>query len=293
MNIDGQTLHIRRAVSDSLPISINYQTIGQTSAVKQIANHLSAIAQKYELNPETVRFSIPARFSLIKRLPVDASIPAEEYPEIAAYSMEKYWGEKPENYHVYLPEYLIQRENFQEILLLAIRKEVLQFFEDVASQAQMNVEMVTPDCFPVEEFLRTIHPNLEGDVLLLGWQRRGYDVIISNSQNFLEYQFRPYNSELESIEQIEDNDLLSRFDVFIDELQQPSVLDKPRFQFKSIFMFGFHFKQEWIDPLQAQTSIPIRLFNLENTDVFRLAAESQEISSDRLYQMIQPISNIF
>jgi hypothetical protein len=293
MTIDGKTLHIRRAVSDSLPLSINYQTIHQSTATKQIANHLSAIAQKYELHPGTIRFSIPARFSLIKRLQVDAAIPPEEHQNVAAYTMEKIWGESPDNYHVYLPDFLIQEEQFQELLMVAIRKNVVQFFEEVAAQAQMEVEIITPDCFTVEEFFRTIHPDFSGQALLLGWQRRGYDVIVSSAQNFLEYQFKPYNSQLESIEQIDEEDLLSKFDVLIEELQQPSVLDKPRYQFNAIYLFGFHFKPEWLEPLRAQTSIPIHLFNLENTDVYRLAAESQEMSSDRLYQMIQPISNIF
>lgn len=293
IDVEERTIHIKRAVSESLPLTIDQQSISQPIAIKQVANHLDAIAQKNQLTAGRVRFTIPGRFAVIKKIQVDEAIPAGHYPEIVSYQLEKTWKESPDNYQLYLPEYHRQKNGYTEILALAVRKEVLNFFEEAARQAHLELESLTPACFTVDEFFRTLHPSFDDEVLLLGWQRRGYDIIISDSQEFVDYQFRPYNANFSAIEQIDDEEILSRFDALIEDLRQPATFDKPLHEFSAIYIYGFHFQPEWLDFVRAQVQIPVYLFNLNESDIYHLAAESQEISSDRIYQIIEPVSNIF
>ena len=240
-----------------------------------------------------MRFTIPGRFTIIKKIQVDEAIPADNYPEIVSYQFEKSWKESPDNYRIYLPRYNRQKNGYNEILALAVRKEVLSFFEEVAREANLELESLTPACFTVDEFFRTLHPSFDDEVLLLGWQRRGYDAVISDSQEFVDYQFRPYNSNLDAIEQVDDEEILSRFDALVEDLRQPTSIDKPLHEFSAIYIYGYHFQAEWLDFVRAQVQIPVHLFNLNESDIYHLAAESQEISSDRIYQIIEPVSNIF
>lgn len=293
LSVEERVINIQRAVSESLPVSINYQNFQQSTTAKQIANQLIGLMQRYELSPGTVRMTLPGRFTVIKKVVVDQSIPKENYKELALFELENSLEEPQENFHVYMPEFTSDNADYRELLVVAIRKSVLEFFNEISETAKLNVQIIAPSCFTIDELYRKLHPGLEGQTLLLGWQRRGYDVIISDKNNFINYMFRPYNTNFDSIEQLDEGELLSSFDVLLEELKHPPVLQKPLYDIQSVLFYGFHFKNQWLDLIKAQVPMPVRIFNAENGSNYQIVNRSQDISDDQIFQMIESVSNIF
>ena len=293
LSVENKVINIKRAVNDSLPILINNQTIQQSTSAKLIANQLNAIVQKYEIKSQNVRIAIPGRFSNIKKIVIDESIPEDSYRDLVVYEFEKSWDEQPENYQIFMPEFMRENGAFRELLAVAIRKSILKFFEEICESAQIQADIITPSCFTVDEFFRSLHPEIDEHALILGWQRRGYDVIISDKQNFINYCFRPYNFNLDPIEQVDEEGLLSAFNMLFEEIQHPSALEQPLYNIQSIYFYGYHFKLEWLETIKRQVNVPVNLLNLDQSSIYKLAPESQEVTADRIFQLIEPISNIF
>jgi len=293
LTVDDKVINIKRAVSDSLPVSINFQSLKQPNVAEDVAAQLRTLVELKNLKTGKTRVTIPGRFAVIKKIVVDKSIPENQHQGLVNYEFQKSWKEDPQNYTIFLTNYKHDLESMNELLAVGIRKEVLKFFESVLEKAQLDAVSISPNCFTVDEFFRALHPNVHGDCLILGWQRRGYDVIVSNSQNFVNYSFRPYNSNLDPIEQIEEEELISGFDVLLEEIKHPPVVEKPLYDIQSVYFYGFHFKPAWLELMGAQVHTPLHLLNLDGSDSFRLAAESKEISAKEVFQIFEPISNIF
>lgn len=292
-SVRDNTIHLEKAVSESLPLSINYQTVGQAVSAKQVANHLRALVQKYELQPADVRFGIPPQFTIIKKIKVDDSVPVQNYREIAQFEMEKSWNIPSREFRIYLPDYSRKSGPYSEILVVAIRNSVLRFFEDVAQAAQFRLSSLTPYCFTIDEFFRTLYPNMEGEVLLLGWQRKGFDITICDKDNFIDYFYRSYNAGMQSIDQIEEEELFSGFDVIWEEIQQPPVLDKPLHRISSVYLYGYYFKPDWLEAIASRVNVPVKLLNPDESAHYRIESRNSEFSATRIYRIIESISNIF
>lgn len=291
--IENQIIDVKKAVSDSLPLSIDADTLEQSTSVKQIANQINAVAQKYELKSDKVRLTIPSRFSLIKKVTVDESIPEENYRDVVSMEFSSSWDESPENYHLYLPEYMRKRNGYKELLAVGLRKKVLEFFEKIGEEAQIGVESIAPTCFPVDEFFRTLYPDKEGQTLLVGCQRRGYDLLILDQINFLHYTFRPYTSNLDKIDQLDEEDVVSNFQSVFEELQHPPILENPVFHVNSIYFYGFHFKPGWLELIREEVNVPVDLLNFEKSSTFRLTTENSQVKTGEIFQFAEPLSNIF
>ncbi len=293
LSVEEDKLGVNRAVSESLPVSINHETIYQPQTVDAIAKGLVKIAEKNHLARGKVRFSIPGRFALIKKVHIDRDIDPQHYPEIVAYNLEKTWSEPRQNYSLFLPEYSQSVGRYREVLAVAIQNQVLEFFDRVAEKAALELESLTPNCFNVDQLFRRATPEFEEPALLLGWQRRGYEIIISDKKDLLYCTFRPYDMNLQPIEQIDDDELLSRFDALLEELRQPPNLETVLYDIKEIYFYGIHFKPEWLELLTAQVPLPMYLMNFDWSSNYSVNIQTQEINEKELYQFLEAVANIF
>ncbi len=291
--LDESNIVIRRAVSDSLPLIIDHKSLNQTESINQISKKLVTLIEQNSFSKEKVRFTFPSKFSLIKKIALDSTISSENYNEFIFFELEKIWEEPSENYQIYQLEKVEASEGLTEILILAVRKKVIQYFQDIAEFSGLELDVLTPSCFTVDELYRQLYPDAKGQTLIIGWQRRGYDIIISTPEQFIHYDFKPYNTDLNTIEQIDEEYLLSSFDLLLDEIQSPPVLDRSLFNIKTIVFYGYHFKAEWLDIIQAQVQLPIKLFNVDTNSAFQLKIQDALLSAENIFQFVEPISNIF
>ncbi len=293
LKIENNKIELERAVSESLPVSINFNTLQDASSHQQISDHLKTIIEKNNLSQFAARVSIPGYFALIKKIQLDSDIPVENFPDIAQYEFEKSIDDTVDQFMIYLPDYNRTIGKHQEKLAVGIRKNVLNFFDDIFKQLNIRIESISPNCFNVEDSFRKIYPDKNELSVLLGWQRRGHDVIISDGQNFVNYNFRPYNSNLDPIEQIEEEELLSSFDIILEEIKHPTVVEQPIYNIESIYCYGFHFKPEWLEMIKAQVTVPAHQIMINESSPYQIVSEKTDFSSDKIFQIFEPISNIF
>ncbi len=291
-SVENEAIHLERAVSDSLPISINHSTINDPSTAKEIGIKLKNLSNEEGLNTKQVRLNFPGRFAIIKKVMVDKNIDPQHYPEIVAFNLSQAWKEPKENYSLFIPEFSRSAGTYREVMAVAILNRITDFFSAIAEEAGLNVENVSPSCFTVDNFFRQMDFDYNNHVLLLGLQRRGYDVIISDKQDIVRYSFRPYDADLKPIDQIEEDEFISHFDNLLDEIKQPTALSKPLYDIHSIYFYGFHFKPVWLDMIQAQIQIPVSLFNLNQSAAYNVTIHDPDIDATKLYQFIEPLSNI-
>jgi Tfp pilus assembly PilM family ATPase len=202
--LDENTIKLNKVVSDSLPRIIDHETINDSTFSTEITELIKTLRDINQFDAEKIRISLSNKFSMIKKIRVDKTIPAENFNDLVLFELDKSWEESSENYNIYLVEEIKKRESYTDLLVVIVRKNVLNFFENVFESANFEVEVITPSCFIIDEFYRKLYTVSPGEVLLLGWQRRGYDILISNENSFINYSFKPYNSDLDSIEQLDD-----------------------------------------------------------------------------------------
>jgi hypothetical protein len=291
-NKDGSKIGLNSAVSDSLPRILDHQTLLDPKVLNEFVDLINLLRESHQFNAKPTRISLSNKFSLIKKIQVDHTIPSDRFNEIILFEFEKSWQESLKNFQIYMVESTKASSTSTELLVVAIRKKVLEFFQNLVEASNLEAELITPSCFTMDEFYRKLHPNSTGPDLLLGWQRRGYDILISDQNHLINYAFKAYNSNMDSIEQIDEDNLISSFENLIEEIQHPSMLTKPLYDIKSIYMYGFHFRPEWLELVRAQSQIPVEIFDFNSNSSFPISIDNSEILKDRIYQFMEPISNI-
>lgn len=280
-------IHLDRAVFETLPVFINHQTIQQKLTTTKLTNFIKDIVKKNNLNTKNIHLSIPGRFALIKKMDLDPAIPADLIEETIKFEFEKFWEESGQNYHIYIPE----KTKNEKFIAVAIRKSVLEFFNQIFEAAQLQLNAISPSCLTVEELARVFYPKSSGQSLLLGWHRRGLDAIITENRVFQQYLFRNYNENLSPIESVSEFDLANAFSNLLFEFQQPKILEAPLMDIQTIYNFGYYFKPEWLDFMRSRIQIPINLFNIDASSVYTVTTTESVIAPEQIFKYIEPISN--
>ena len=280
-------IHLDRAVFETLPVFINHQTIQQKLTTTKLTNFIKDIVKKNNLNTKNIHLSIPGRFALIKKMDLDPAIPADFIEETIKFEFEKFWEESGQNYHIYIPK----KTKDEKFIAVAIRKSVLEFFNQIFEAAQLQLNTISPSCLTVEELARVFYPKSSGQSLLLGWHRRGLDAIITENRVFQQYLFRNYNENLSPIESVSEFDLANAFSNLLFEFQQPKILEAPLMDIQTIYNFGYYFKPEWLDFMRSRIQIPINLFNIDASSVYTVTTTESVIAPEQIFKYIEPISN--
>ncbi len=290
---EENTLNIHRAAFEKLPIPINHKTLTEKKTVTRLSAFLGDLARKNSFQQTKIRLGIPGHFVIIRKIIPDSFIPEDKHQELIGYELEKLWEEPVTNFRIYLPTEHNPGRETKEILVVAVRKTVLDFFDTIFEKAQLELDSVSPSCFGIEELFRLVFPHPTGQFLLLGWHRRGFEAIISENQNFQNYFFRSYTKNLDPIERVTEFDLANGFSNLLFDIQQPSSLENPLYDLQTIYNFGYYFKPEWLDFMRSRIQIPSTLFTLDSSAGINLTTEDKQVSAENFYQYVESISNIF
>ena len=59
----------------------------------------------------------------------------------------------------------------------------------------------------MDDLFKKFFPDQIGQSLLVNFTERGYELIICDNKNFLNFLYKPYSKSLQSIEQLDDEEL--------------------------------------------------------------------------------------
>jgi hypothetical protein len=293
LSTQDNSLLIKRAANDSLPLFLHHESIHQGITVSKIAHFISDFIKKNQFKVQNLKITVPGRFAVIKKILVDATISRENFSDLVSFEFEKSWDESPKNYSIYLPEYSRTRGPYKEILAVAIRNNVLKFFDSVFNKLNIEVKGISPSCFTIDEFFRAQIPNISGINLLIGFQNRGYDLILVDSHNFLKYSFRPYNNNMDQLSKIAAEEIISNFKKVVADIQKPPKLSEPLHDIQSIYLYGTYLNPHWSEMIHSKVQIPVQVFSFQNSSLYSIKQDSVEEVQKNIFRYIEPLSNIF
>lgn len=289
----GQSITVKKVVESPLPFIINYDNLQKPTTALQIANHIKSLATANELNLQNVRFLLSAKFAMIKKIRVDQYLPQSELSKVVRTELSHVLTDSIEDYFVYEPDYLRENETYKELLAVTIRKDFFNFVQQIGKEAGLPVTKVNLNCFSIDEIYRRFYPNLMGQALLVNFSERGYEFVVSDETNFLNYIFKPYSKSLQSINQLDEREILSNLTSLVDSIQHPDTVDLPLYSFSHIFLFGNNFKIHWLNNLKQQFSIPVKCFDPSSTSEWQMIVEDDNFTTLGAYRFLEPLSNIF
>ncbi|RMI24928.1 MAG: hypothetical protein D6681_01820 [Calditrichaeota bacterium] len=285
-----QRLTIQRVVESPLPFVINYDNLQKPTPPLQIAKYLNSLAAEKDLYTDHVRFLLSARFGLVKKVLADRTVPEAVYPELVEREMHSIFTDKVEHYQFYYPEYRRSSGALREILTVALRKEALAFFRQIAREAGFVVPQVSLNCFTLDELYRKFFPNLIGQTLLVNFTDQGFETTVSDETDIVECEFVPYSRTMQNIEQLEDKEVLGAFARLLEKFQNPGVTDRPRYSLSQIFVFGAYLQPHWVNELRNQSNIPLRLLKPTDTSVWQITVDDPTFSEIGEHHFVEPLS---
>ena len=259
----------------------------------QIANHLNALAEANEIEIDSVRFLLSGKFSLVKKIWVDSAVPKSAYSALTKSELNHILTSDADDYVIYEPEYSRYNNSIEQIMAVALNRAFINFVKAVAIEARFPIENIGLNCFTVDELFRRFFPNIMGQSMLVNFSERGYEVIINDEVNFLNYTFRPYANSLQAIDQLNEDDALSLFNSVVEEIQRPEILDIPNYMISQVYLYGTHFKAHWLEKLQNDCHIPLRILNPTDTTEWRLITNDAHFNAMEAFRYVEPLSNVF
>jgi len=291
--VDNHNITIQKAKESPLPLEITLNNINLPDTVNTIANHLNSLTGSKSPNPENVRFLLTGKFMMIKKVLVDNTIPEAKYGDFVKGEINQILTNSSDENMIYLPEYSVTRDNLKEILVVVFKKDILNFFKGIAKAAHLRLSQISVNCFSIDELYRKFYVDQIGQSLLVNFSERGFEFVISDEKNFLNFSYKPYSKTLQSITKLKDEDVLNAFTNVLEDIQSPNLIDNAIYSISKIFLFGNYFNINWLDNLQSQLDIPIQTLNPTESNNWRIIFNENSFNQAEAYRYVEPLSNLF
>ncbi len=291
-SLNNNRINISHLTESLLPFVINYDNIQKPSTSLQIANHLNTIASSHDISLDNVRFLLSAKFMIVKKVLLDQSIANDQIKEFVRAEYSQILTEPCEDYIIYLPDQSKETNGLTQILTLALKKDLFYFFKKIAEEAKFPLAQISINCLTVSDLFKAFFPNQIGQSLLVNFTERGFELILCDEKYFLNFLFKPYSKSLQSIEQLDEEEVLSGFDSLIEEIQLPGSLDQPLYSISKIYAYGSYFKMQWFELLESQLSIPIQVLNPMETKEWRIIVDDPSFDPKNAFRFVEPLSNL-
>ncbi|RMG67645.1 MAG: hypothetical protein D6715_04290 [Calditrichaeota bacterium] len=288
----NRVLTVRRAEESLLPIMINAENLERSATAIQVANHLTTLAREYDLQVRQGLFLLSPKFALVRPVVVDKSLPSQLQPDYPRQEMLQTLTLPEDEYLIYVPQYERENNGYLLKLAIALNIQLYRFFQRVVEESGWQVNHIGLSSFALDALYRATYPDLTGQSLLVNFTERGYELTLVDENGFLDVFYRPYSRNIESIERLEEEAILSNFDAMLEDIQRPEPLVHPKYNIAHILVFGSYFRPEWKDMLISQTTIPIQIFDLSQLGNWQLVFDDPDLSAETAFRFIEPIAQI-
>ncbi len=285
-----QSIHIKRVVEAPLPFVISYENLTKPAAALEIANRLKSLASRNGMTTENVRFLLPARFGLVKKVLLDQYVPEAVHEQIIHSELSETLVSPLDDYLIYTPPYSRENNFLEERLVVAFRKKLFALFRDVAANAEMNLSQINLNTFALDALFRRLYPNMLGETMLANFTEHGVEVTLSAQSNFLNYFFKPYSKSLQKIDELDDQQLTDFFVAMVDDIQRPGSVDFPLYSISQIYLFGTHLREKLVDALQSENLPTARILNPMEVNDWQIILNEKNLE-DELHRFIEPLAN--
>ncbi|NOX36694.1 MAG: hypothetical protein GXO78_04075 [Calditrichaeota bacterium] len=289
---EGNQLIIEKVLESALPVPIQYDQLDKKAAPLQIANHLNYLAKANELTLDVARLTIPTKFGLIRKVMVDEAIPQGSYAQIARGELSYVLTSPAEDYYIYLPPYERPADPLKEILSVAVRKNLFQFFKKIADEAHFKIDVLTLNAFPIDHMYRELFGDQIGQVLLVNFTEYGFEYVLSDEKDFIHAGFFPFSSQLQSIQEVNEEEILAAFESMLGDFKNLGGEEDTWYAASQILVFGYFFQNNWLDQLEARAGVPVKILNPLESSRWEIDVQTQELDVYNAHRFIEPFANL-
>lgn len=275
----GGQYQINKIIQNKLNSAFNLQDQKDTQSVDYFSSVIDQAINSYNVTLEKTAFSLDSQLVLMKKVPIDFGLSDIDVKEQVNWEVEQFILEPINEYIIDFNQLKAdQRKGYKELLIIAVRKAIIDFILNVFSQTKLKIEVIDVNVFAAIRAIRANYECRSGEkiglvdigndkiilcFLLGGEYLLSNEFIFSNESNGKKSSF-PTDEELTRLISKEIRRLI------LDHKLGENIEDLDR-----VFLYGEMVKDEVLENLQNYYDIRI-----DKVNPFRRLRFASDVSVD-------------
>jgi len=210
---------------------------------------ISTLLKRNHIKAKEAAVALNSAQAFITQLPVDSHLSRSELYEHLHWELSNYYPDESSDSFTIATHFVKRLNGAREILLVAVRREIINFLKTVFSQCDLHLRIIDIDHFAAEHALRDNYLDIATmDVALFGLKAHHLDVSVISKSKFLFYR----HCRLENI--TEAHYFITREIATIQEKLSAVALD-------NIFLYGNEVNNELCVSLSQMLNLPVEQMN--------------------------------
>lgn len=224
--------------TNKFPFPLTLSTFADADNRALIGEQLLDLLEQHEVTAQNTALALDASTALVKRVPIDNTLKPKELQEHVEWELAQYLLRPVSEYQLdfqRLPPVLQSDPHF--MVFVAVRKDILEYIEDIASMANLNLIIIDIDSLAALNAIE-LHYDLQPDTLQcalsVGSDRLHFSVLQGN--NFLGH----HTSQIDEALQHSPDKLFEEISKNLRFLFADFINDESKTSFDRIFCYKEH-----------------------------------------------------
>jgi Tfp pilus assembly PilM family ATPase len=170
------TIQVVNVAEKSIETPLDFYSIENQELVPTFTNYLTALMHEATIQARRVNFALERRMAIVKRLVVDKGLSESELRHHIEWELEQLLISSRDEYNVAFEPIASTQNDFTNIVIVAVRKPVIEGLRNIFSQTPFELVKVEIDLFPtVRGILGHFGQKPKGLVAIVDLNERGID----------------------------------------------------------------------------------------------------------------------
>jgi Tfp pilus assembly PilM family ATPase len=186
-NSDGQS-NIVTVAETPCDVPFDFSSIGSNENIPRFARAVNALVDEAGVRAKIALFALERRMVLTKKLKVDEGLSETEVKQHIEWELEQLLISSRDEYNVAFDRLGPCEEKFENIILVAVRKKIIEYLREIFSKTALKLSTVDVDLFAA---IRTLSKSLVGGPhghglsALVDFNNRGIDFALIQNGLYL------------------------------------------------------------------------------------------------------------
>lgn len=283
-NRDGQ-LNIVSVAETPCDIQLDFSSVSNYENIPRFAKSINTLIDEAGIRAKVALFALERRMVLTKKLKVDEGLSETELKQHIEWELEQLLISSRDEYNVAFDRLGPREEKFENIVLVAVRKKIVEYLREIFNKTALKLSMVDVDLFAATRtFAKSQERAAQELSALVDFNNRGIDftlvhngVYISSSElsasAFEENSAYPSEGDPEDIARMVNEEMDRLVNSSFEYGEPPSL--------RTIALYGDYVDRNVLKKLQEQRSESRVVFADPFSSVrLRLNAEAELLTKE-------------
>lgn len=236
----------------------NFEVFSDNSVVRRFAEDVNRLYETQDFEFKQTSFSLDSRMVMIKKLPVDKALTGEKLHDHVIWEVNQFLISPLEEYVIdFEPLDTDSNDKFDEILIVVVRKKIIEFIKTVFNQTNLALKAIDVDIFSAQRSLQ-VNYDYENTqrIGLIDVEEKKLNFLILDGQKYFISQDVIFSANNRSVDLNEDSKatLISKElrRIILDHQLGRSIED-----LDEIFLYGEALEDELLEDLQNTYDVRI------------------------------------